>query len=85
MRSEGSVWQRRRKRRVRVLVRDLRVLAPALGVLACFVSSAGVIVAAETVPPERVETVGDYFRTSSSSTSNESAAPAGMRPVLRLP
>jgi len=72
----SATWRGRHKCVSRRLLRDLRTLLPMIGVLFCIASSATVIVAAE----------GDgYFKISRSSTSKLSAAPAGIRPVLRSP
>ena len=86
----SATWPRRHKRASRRASRDLRALLPLIGVLFCFASSATVIVAAERVPPRsfaihknfRME---GYSTISMSSTSKLSAAPAGIRPVLRSP
>ncbi len=88
--SIGSVtWKRRHKGVSRRALRDLRTLLPMLGVLFCFVSSATVILAAERVPLHlngvREFQSKDYSTISMSSTSKLSAAPAGIRPVLRSP
>jgi hypothetical protein len=89
---ESITWQRQRKRMVRRLARDFRTLAPLLGVLFCFVSSASAIATAERLPIRTARVVrtapanaSAYLTISSSSTSKLRAAPAGMRPVLRLP
>jgi len=87
----SKAWHGRHKRFSRRFLRDVRALLPMIGVLFCFVSSATAIFAAERVPlrtfrGEPVPVVGDnYSNISMSSTSNVSAAPAGIRPVLRLP
>jgi hypothetical protein len=93
MKIEYTQWRKRRKRLSRRLARDLRVLSPLIGVVFCFVSSASAIVAAEqlpvgsahVVPTTAPAPVVDYFTISNNSTSNASAAPAGILPVLRLP
>ena len=78
-------WYGRHKRVSRLFLRDVRAFLPMIGVLFCFVSSATVITAAEKVPLHKRLEVEGYFKTSISSTSKLSAAPAGIRPVLRLP
>jgi len=94
-----ATWRRRHKRTSRRLGRELRIFLPLIGVVFCFGSSATVIVAAESVPlqsirpgpgPELISpapgmAIAGYSMTSSNSTSKVSAAPAGIRPVLRLP
>jgi hypothetical protein len=82
----SATWRGRHKRASRRLRRDLRVILPMIGVLFCFASSATVIVAAEQVSLHPNPILGGYFfKISNSSTSKLSAAPAGIRPVLRLP
>jgi hypothetical protein len=87
----SKAWHGRHKRFSRRFLSDVRALLPMIGVLFCFVSSATAIFAAERVPlrifrGETVPVIGDnYSNISMSSTSNVSAAPAGIRPVLRLP
>jgi hypothetical protein len=93
MSTHTDYWRGRRKRISRRLARDVRTLAPLLGVLLCFVSSASAIVTAEKLPVARTRAARaersapnpDYLTISISSTSKLSAAPAGIRPVLRLP
>jgi len=77
--SLGSIegWQGRRKRWTRRIARDLRLASPGLWIVLCFTSTATTITIAERVP------VGPYFTISMSSTSNTSAAPAGIRPFER--
>ncbi len=84
--SLGSVaWRGRRKRLSRRVRYDLRTLLPIVGLLLCFASSATVIAAAERAPRrESIDRMG-HFKISSNSTSKLSAAPAGIRPVLRSP
>ena len=82
---EAETWRGRHKRPSRRLLRDLRAFLPVIGVLFCFASSATVIVAAEKVPLHKKVESGGYFMISMSSTSKLSAAPAGIRPVLRSP
>lgn len=87
----SKAWHGRHKRLSRRFLRDIRALLPMIGVVFCFASSATAIFAAERVPlltfrGGQVPVVGDnYSNISMSSTSNVSAAPAGIRPVLRLP
>ena len=78
-------WYGRHKRASRRFLRDLRAFLPVIGVLFCFASSATVIAAAEKVPLHKNSETERYFKISISSTSKLSAAPAGIRPVLRLP
>lgn len=82
---EAESWRGRHKRLSRRLLRDLRTFLPLIGVLFCFASSATVIVAAEKVPLHKNAEADGYFKISMSSTSKLSAAPAGIRPVLRSP
>lgn len=91
MNRRSKTWHGRHKSLTRRLLRDLRVLLPMIGVLFCFVSSATAIFATERVPLRSfrgapVPVIGDnYSSISMSSTSKLRAAPAGIRPVLRLP
>ena len=80
-----ATWYGRHKRASRRIQPDLRTFLPVIGVLFCFASSATVITAAEKVPLYKNSGSDRYFKTSISSTSKLSAAPAGIRPVLRLP
>lgn len=80
-----TTWYGRHKRASRRILRDVRMLLPAIGVLFCFASSATVIVAAERVPLHKNSRSERYSKISISSTSKLSAAPAGILPVLRLP
>jgi len=87
----SATWRGRHKGVSRRLWRDIRALLPMIGVLFCFASSATVIVAAERTTLhkdlkvlENLEIEG-YFNISRSSTSNLSAAPAGIRPVALSP
>ncbi len=95
----AKTWHRRHKRLSRRLWREIRLFLPILAVIFCFGSSATVIVAAESVPLQTIRpgsgpkpiapapalAIDGYSMISSSSTSKLSAAPAGIRPVLRLP
>lgn len=94
-------WKGRRKNVFRVGARDARVLSPLMGVVFCALSSATFIFAAERLGLDEIEALtqtlqvrattplealnGTYLTISSNSTSNASAAPAGMRPVPRFP
>lgn len=49
-----ATWKGRRKGTLRRLGRDLRTFGPLLAVAACFLTSAGAIVAAERVVPASV-------------------------------
>ena len=94
-------WKGRRKNMMRCRAHDMRLFSPFLGVGLCVLSSATLIFAAERLGPDQIETQQQtalvreaapqkafksaYLTISSSSTSNASAAAAGIRPVPRLP
>lgn len=86
MRVERSPVRIRRKSRSRRLARDLRTALPFVGFLCCYSMSATAIVMTEWIALESDAAAEAHFLTiSSSSTSNVSAAPGGMRPAPRLP
>ena len=94
-------WKGRRKNVLRCRAQDIRVLSPFVGVALCALASATFIFAAERQGLDAIDTLAQtvqvraatplealnvaYLTISSNSTSNASAAPAGMRPVPRLP
>ncbi len=85
MSPESAPWRGRHKRVSRRLLRDLRTFLPMIGLIFCFASSATVITAAEKVAFLNKSENDGYSTISMSSTSKLSAAPAGIRPVLRSP
>ena len=81
MNAELKCWQKRRKRPVRRIANDLRLLAPIIGIALCFAGSATTIFATERAPlPLIQEELGESTRSPatqdacpSTSTSTSSA------------
>jgi hypothetical protein len=81
----SNYWKRRPKRLWRRVAHDLRMLAPALAILFCIVSTAAVIAAAESIPMQSIPPTDHSLETTSfvevSSEDVDASRVAAFRPT----